>query len=264
MTQVHAPPRFSIITINYNNRAGLERTTRSVDSQSFSDWEHLIVDGGSSDGSVAWLKSLPADSRRSFNSAPDGGIYDAMNKGMERSSGEILMFLNSGDCLTESQTLDRIHTSQASIGWGWSYGGVRYTDTEGHIVGAYVFSPFKLRKFVMGISWIPHSTVSVTRALAQRTGAYRLDVGSIADQEYLMRLLQLSEPHEITWFLSDFERGGVSQEMGPRERELAWHRMRLATGNEWHNRFLDRLASEVLSVLRPARIWLRRFSGGSG
>lgn len=88
----------SIITINYNNCEGLRRTIESVVNQTCRDFEYIIIDGGSTDGSVDVIKCY-ADNIDHWVSEPDGGIYNAMNKGVAVAKGEYCLFMNSGDCL---------------------------------------------------------------------------------------------------------------------------------------------------------------------
>ena len=89
-------PKISIITINYNNFEGLKKTIKSVINQTWKDYEYIVIDGGSNDGSVEYLKSL--DNTINFwVSEADNGVYHAMNKGINKANGEYLLFLNSGD-----------------------------------------------------------------------------------------------------------------------------------------------------------------------
>lgn len=88
--------RLSIITVSYNNLSGLKRTAESVLKQAGGDFEWLVFDGGSSDGSKEFLLGL-GERLDYFESVPDRGIYNAMNKGVRKASGEYLIFLNSGD-----------------------------------------------------------------------------------------------------------------------------------------------------------------------
>ena len=87
---------YSIITINYNNRDGLRKTIESVVSQSYKDFEYIIIDGGSTDGSRVIIEEY-ADRIDYWVSEPDKGIYNAMNKGIREAHGEYLNFMNSGD-----------------------------------------------------------------------------------------------------------------------------------------------------------------------
>ena len=96
--------KYSIITINYNNKEGLRKTIESVLSQSFRDFEYIIIDGGSTDGSVEVIKEH-ASQLDYWVSEPDNGIYNAMNKGILQAHGEYLNFMNSGDCFHDDEVL---------------------------------------------------------------------------------------------------------------------------------------------------------------
>ncbi len=100
--------KYSIITINYNNRDGLERTIKSVVNQTYQDFEYIIIDGGSTDGSVDVIKKY-ADRIDYWVSESDKGIYNAMNKGILQAHGEYLNFMNSGDCFYDDEVLKRIN-----------------------------------------------------------------------------------------------------------------------------------------------------------
>ena len=96
--------KYSIITINYNNRDGLERTIQSVINQTYQDFEYIIIDGGSTDGSVDIIKKY-ADRIDYWVSEPDKGIYNAMNKGVLQAHGTYVNFMNSGDCFYSNEVL---------------------------------------------------------------------------------------------------------------------------------------------------------------
>lgn len=96
--------KLSVITINYNNRDSLKKTIESVVNQTYKDFEYIIIDGGSTDGSVEVLKEY-SDKIDYWVSEPDKGIYNAMNKGIDIAKGEYCIFLNSGDSFCNYQTL---------------------------------------------------------------------------------------------------------------------------------------------------------------
>ena len=100
--------KVSIITVNYNNESGLKRTLESIKSQIFTDYELLVIDGASSDDSVAVINaySKKITSMR-FVSEKDGGIYNAMNKGTDMAIGDYLIFMNSGDRFYDDQSLEQ-------------------------------------------------------------------------------------------------------------------------------------------------------------
>jgi glycosyltransferase involved in cell wall biosynthesis len=96
--------RLSIITINFNNISGLRKTIESVTNQTFSDYEYIIIDGGSTDGSIEVIQKY-ADKIAFWVSESDNGIYHAMNKGISVAKGEYCLFLNSGDEFNSSNVL---------------------------------------------------------------------------------------------------------------------------------------------------------------
>src|SRR5438067_2209786 len=89
-------PKFSIVTASYNSIHTIRETIESALSQDFKDWEHIVMDGGSKDGTIELLKEYP---HLKWETEKDEGHYHAMNKGIERAQGEILLMLNSDDCL---------------------------------------------------------------------------------------------------------------------------------------------------------------------
>lgn len=100
--------KISIITINLNNKDGLKKTIESVVNQTvFDKVEYIIIDGGSTDGSVEVIEEYK-DKLHYYVSEKDNGIYNAMNKGIEKANGEYCIFLNSGDYLSENNVLERV------------------------------------------------------------------------------------------------------------------------------------------------------------
>ena len=99
--------KYSIITINYNNKEGLERTIKSVLGQTWQNYEYIIIDGGSTDGSVDVIKEY-ASHIDYWVSEPDGGRYPAMNKGIKQATGDYLNFMNSGDTFHSASVLEDI------------------------------------------------------------------------------------------------------------------------------------------------------------
>lgn len=98
--------KLSVITINYNNCDGLRKTIESVINQTWHGFEYIIIDGGSTDGSVNIIKEF-ANRIDYWISEPDKGIYNAMNKGIDAAKGEYCIFINSGDCLYNNETLSK-------------------------------------------------------------------------------------------------------------------------------------------------------------
>lgn len=105
--------KLSIVTINYNNRNGLKRTLDSVISQSCKEFEWIVIDGGSTDGSRDLIEQHH-DSMSYWCSESDRGIYHAMNKGVAKAKGDYCLFLNSGDELCDSHVIERLQSASFS------------------------------------------------------------------------------------------------------------------------------------------------------
>lgn len=103
--------RLSIITINYNNKIGLKATIKSVKNQSFTNYEWIVIDGGSTDGSKNLIESC-SSLFSYWVSEHDNGIYHAMNKGIAHAKGDWVLFLNSGDCLFNDNVLDDVFSDE--------------------------------------------------------------------------------------------------------------------------------------------------------
>ena len=99
--------KLSIITINYNDAEGLERTIKSVTSQTFRDFEFIVIDGGSTDNSIEIIKKYEKDIDF-WVSEKDGGIYPGMNKGLKQAKGEYVNFMNGGDRYHSPDVLENI------------------------------------------------------------------------------------------------------------------------------------------------------------
>src|SRR5215470_922037 len=107
-------PKLSIITVNLNNKDGLIDTAQSVVAQTWTDYEWIVIDGGSTDGSADVIKEYAdkTDKLVYWCSEKDGGIFQGMNKGINKANGEYCWFLNSGDCAYKNTTLKEIFTHE--------------------------------------------------------------------------------------------------------------------------------------------------------
>lgn len=103
--------KYSIITVNFNNREGLRNTIESVINQTLHDYEFIVIDGGSTDGSADVLKEYD-EHITYWVSEKDTGIYNAMNKGIAKATGDYLNFMNSGDCFYSIDVLERVSNYQ--------------------------------------------------------------------------------------------------------------------------------------------------------
>jgi glycosyltransferase involved in cell wall biosynthesis len=101
--------KISVITVTYNNLSGLIKTINSVKEQSFENYEHIVIDGNSNDGSQVFLSEQALHNKFIFLSENDNGIFNAMNKGIYLSSGDWLLFLNAGDVFPSNTTLENVY-----------------------------------------------------------------------------------------------------------------------------------------------------------
>lgn len=113
--------KYSIVTINFNNQDGLHKTIENVVTQTFKDFEYIIIDGGSTDGSVEIIKKYK-DKITYWVSEPDKGIYNAMNKGIEKASGDWIIFMNSGDIFANDNILSLVNSCEVPLNTAVIYG----------------------------------------------------------------------------------------------------------------------------------------------
>ncbi len=191
-------PLFSIVTITYNASPTIERTIRSVSSQSFYDYEHIIVDGASKDNTLEIIDRLPGKELRTVHSEPDNGLYDAMNKGLGYAKGQYLVFLNAGDKFHTSDTLAEIaETIRTKDFPGIIYGQTNLVDNDGKFIAPrHLSAPDNLqyKDFARGML-VCHQAFVVLRRIAP---LYNLKWRYSADYEWCLICLQHSRRNEFT------------------------------------------------------------------
>jgi glycosyltransferase involved in cell wall biosynthesis len=170
--------KLSIITVNLNNSNGLQKTIESVEKQTYSDFEFIVIDGGSTDGSMDLIKS--SDRITYWISEPDKGIYNAMNKGIERAKGEYCFFLNSGDWFSNEKVLEKFLTK--GEGEDFLFGNV---DTDRGIRKA----KEKITFFTFYSGTIIHQSVFTKRSLFLKYGTYDETLTIVADWEFFLRTI---------------------------------------------------------------------------
>lgn len=184
-------PLISIITVCYNAADTIARTIESVDSQTFGDYEHLIVDGASSDNTVD-IVMAHINPRRRLISERDKGIYDAMNKGMSNTSGPYLIFLNAGDKFHTRDSLAVIAEAiMANNRPGIIYGQTDIVDQEGRRLGPrHLSAPeeLTLKSFASGML-VCHQAFIALRKIAP---SFNTDFRFSADYDWCIQCLQHS------------------------------------------------------------------------
>ena len=174
--------KLSIITINYNNKAGLQKTIDSVICQTWRDFEWIVIDGGSTDGS----KELIEQYQQHFAywcSEPDKGVYNAMNKGIAKAKGEYLNFMNSGDIFAADETL--LNISEYLNNWDIVYGFCRDKKT-GEITNKMAMTDI-LELDVLYYNTLPHQACFFRKQLFEKVGLYREDLRIVSDWVFLVQ-----------------------------------------------------------------------------
>ena len=186
-----ATPLVSIITVTFNAESTVEATLKSVDSQTFSNFEHIIIDGASTDGTLSILSRYRSN-KRAVYSERDRGIYDGMNKGISIAKGHYLIFLNAGDTFHASDTLQKIACAITDNDFpGVVYGQTELVDSEGNYVAErHLRAPKDLsyKSFQNGMV-VCHQ---VFVALAKLVPLYDLRYKYSADYDWCIQCLQHS------------------------------------------------------------------------
>ena len=201
--------KLSVITINYNNREGLADTICSVESQTLKDFEWIVVDGGSTDGSRELIEAHKG-SFTSWVSEPDSGIYNAMNKGIRMSGGEYLLFLNSGDQFADNQVVDKVLPELK--GEDFIVGNIYHSDKPGIPAFKEINAkPWHLA-FMLTTSSLPHQSTFTHRSVFERYGYYREDLRIVSDWAKLMEALVFGHGslRYIPIVISIYDAGGIS------------------------------------------------------
>lgn len=210
-------PKLSIITVTFNCKSDLQYTLDSVFSQSYCDYEFIILDGASTDGTVDLIKAYE-DKLDFWQSEPDRGIYDAMNKGLLKAKGEYVLFLNAGDEFYSAQTLEGVgfeKEPQADI----FFGETVILNERREELG------LRLKKLPKDLHWrhfkrgmvVCHQSIIVRRSIAPK---YNLAYRCSADVEWVLLSLQRSKQSVLVEEpICKFVEGGFSTEY----RRLSWY-----------------------------------------
>lgn len=203
--------RFSIVTCSFNSAETIGDTLRSVDAQDWPDIEHIIVDGASRDGTVA-LVERASRSWRSCVSERDGGIYDAMNKGLARATGDYVIFLNSDDFFCRSDAVS-LFATHAGASADFLLADTQFVKRDGstphpRLYSARRFQPWWLRFGVMP----PHPSMAVRRTVLLELGGFDPGYRIAGDFDLIARGILASKRNWkiIAAVTTSFRVGGVS------------------------------------------------------
>ncbi len=171
----------SIITINLNNAAGLEKTIQSVISQTNKEFEYIVIDGASTDGSVEIIKKYSSGINY-WVSESDTGIYNAMNKGIQKAQGNYCLFLNSGDYLVSSTTLQDVFNEISNT----AAADIFYSDCIKSDDSIYIYPDNITINDIIKIG-ISHQNTLIKRSLFLEHSFYNEKLRIASDLEYFLK-----------------------------------------------------------------------------
>lgn len=204
-------PLISIITVTYNAANVIEPTMKSVAEQTFRDFEHIIVDGNSSDSTLSIAGRFAGNNMKIF-SRPDTGIYHGMNRGLKYAEGEYIIFLNAGDRFASPSTLAR-YAEASKGGAEIIYGDTNIVTLDGKIIGPrHLSAPNILtaRSYLKGML-ICHQAFMVRRSIAP---AFSREFKLSADYEWCLQCIQnskITRRHNLHCVTIHYLEGGMSQ-----------------------------------------------------
>lgn len=184
--------KISIITATYNSCKTLPVCMDSVLNQSYPDIEYIIIDGNSTDGTLDFINAK-AETHKNITvvSEPDKGIYDALNKGIAKATGEVIGFVHSDDFLAHPDIISTIVKEFKSKKVDGVYGNLHYVqfDSPETIVRNWVSQPFEFRLLNRG--WMPaHPTLFLKKEVYEQYGHFDLNYTIAADYDFILRIFK--------------------------------------------------------------------------
>jgi glycosyltransferase involved in cell wall biosynthesis len=208
-------PKISIVTVVYNAKPFIERTIKSVISQSYLNIEYIIIDGGSDDGTLELAEHYQSQIAL-IQSGKDSGLYDAMNKGLKDATGDYILFLNAGDELFDKDTITKVFSSSPNA--DAYYGNTIVVNNSGVVLGDRRLKPpaqltWRSLKYGMCVS---HQSFIARRLLCDN---YNLKYAIAADIDWVINVLKQSENVVNTeMYISKYLEGGKSN----KNKQSAW------------------------------------------
>lgn len=224
-------PKVSIITVTFNSETTLRDTVESVIKQEYANIEYIIVDGVSKDNTIEIIKEYALLYPIKWISEADNGLYDAMNKGIQMATGDIIGIINSDDFYVDEKVIGEIVNAFSGVDVEAVYGDLLYVDAAitDKIVRKWRSGQYKENAFLYG--WMPpHPTFFVRRELYDRFGKFNTQLRSAADYELMLRLIHKNKINivYIARYLVKMRAGGVSNGSlknrlkGNQEDKKAW------------------------------------------
>jgi len=184
--------KITVITVSFNAGKTIEATLKSVEGQDYSNVEHIVIDGASTDGTIDIIRKRKPSC---WVSEPDEGIYDAMNKGIAMATGDVIGILNSDDIYAHPGVLSRVAELFKKKDIDACFADLDFINSQGKVVRRYSSSRFKPERLAHG--WMPaHPTLYVRKSLFSKVGLFRIDYEIAADYEWIIRAFST---HKASW-----------------------------------------------------------------
>jgi len=205
---MNTPPKFSIITVCFNEAGSIRDTCESVCSQTFADFEWIVIDGGSTDGTLDILAEYKSQIS-CLISEQDSGIYHAMNKGVSFATGEYLVFMNGGDCFFDAEVLATVAEAQQK---DVIFGDTVSLTYEGATKRRRFSGLGSPRLFLQKKRMMPHQASYIKRELFERHGGYNESYVIAGDYDLFVRFLSIGRAScvHIDKPLAVFAEGGLA------------------------------------------------------
>lgn len=207
--------KLSIVTINRNNAFGLEKTMESVVNQTYKELEYIIVDGASTDDSVAVIRKYVSEfAHLKWISEPDKGIYNAMNKGLRMATGDYVQILNSADCLAAPEVTERMLTKLEKAGNpSIFYGNMVKAFPDGKRIVDRGFAGQEITMLGMFTGTLNHDPVYIRRDLFEKYDYYDESFKIVSDWKWYLKAIILGgeQPQYVDLDVTLFDMTGISE-----------------------------------------------------
>lgn len=236
--------KITLITSTFNSASTVEDTFRSVLYQTFHDIEYLVIDGGSTDGTLDLIRSYEPkfEGRMKWKSEKDKGVYDAMNKGIRMATGDVIGFLNSDDFFTTDDCLSTVADAFAQNDIDAIYGNIHYVNPDDLSLMVRFYSSKRFRPSLMRLGFMPaHPSFYCKRCVYQKYGVFDTSYKIASDFELLLRFIYVN--HIRTKYIAkDFvtmRMGGLSTSgFRSHQQIMKDHRQALKANHVYSNFFI--------------------------
>jgi glycosyltransferase involved in cell wall biosynthesis len=205
-------PVISVITVCKNAAEAVAPTVASVVGQDYSPLEYVVIDGRSSDQTVAAARRAAAGRLLTIVSEEDGGIADAMNKGVSMSRGDLIMHLHAGDALLNPTVLSRVAANYEANGWTWAVGGiirVPLAPARPRVLQQPLRYDYG---YLQRVCYLPHQGTFLHREVFRRYGGFHTGFRITMDYEFWLRIGTTEQAHILEFPVTSMAEGGLSRD----------------------------------------------------